>query len=94
MRRELERFEMFAYDALQNDGWDDIEVNYYHDDRYPHEVYGVPITLIKKDINEDGEVYAKYKLYIYAAFVIETMMKYIVLNWQSIIELMCMRRKT
>lgn len=64
MRPELERFEMFAYRALRNDGWDDIEVDYYHDDRYPHEVYGVPITLIKKDINEDGEAYAKYKLFI------------------------------
>ena len=62
LRPELERFEMFAYKALRNDGWDDIDVDYYHDDRYPHEVYGVPIKLIKKDINENGESYVKYTL--------------------------------
>lgn len=64
LRPELERFEMFAYKALRNDGWDDIEVDYYHDDRYPHGIVGVPIFLIKNAINEDGEVYAKYRLFI------------------------------
>lgn len=62
MRPELERFAMFAYDALQNDGWDDIEVDYYHKDIPPHDVYGVPTKLIKKGIDEDGEAYVKYKL--------------------------------
>lgn len=62
MRSELKRFVVFAYDALQNDGWDDIEVDYYHKDIPPHDVYGVPIKLIKRDIDEDGEAYVKYFL--------------------------------
>lgn len=62
MRPELERFAMFAYDALQNDGWDDIEVDYYHSDIPPHDVYGVPIKLIKRGIDEDGEACVKYFL--------------------------------
>ena len=64
MRQKLERFEMFAYDALQNDGWDDIEVDYYHEDIYPHEIYGVPITLIKRGLDEDGESCEDYQLLI------------------------------
>lgn len=62
MKSELERFETFAYDALQNDGWDDIEVDYYHSDIPPHDVYGVPIRLFKRDSDEESGAEAKYQL--------------------------------
>lgn len=62
MKSELERFETFAYDALQNDGWDDIEVDYYHSDIPPHDVYGVPIRLFKGDRDEESGAEAKYQL--------------------------------